>query len=122
MRSSANGAAAPPEPAAASPFRAVTGGVRVAVRLTPKAARDRFQGTVREADGSCALKLGVTAAPEAGRANAALIELLAKTWRLPKTSIALVRGAADRRKTLHLAGEPAALLARLEAWRETLDD
>ena len=103
-----------------SPFRAVADGVLVAVKLTPKAAQDRIQQVATAADGSAVLKLAVTAAPERGKANEALVKLLAKTWKLPKTSIVLVHGAGDRRKTLHLAGEPQALMARLEAWsRET---
>jgi uncharacterized protein (TIGR00251 family) len=119
LRSSASEAGGAPRGAAASPFRAVADGVRVAVRLAPKAARDRIQGTMREADGATVLKVGVTAVPEAGKANEALVKLLAKTWKLPKTGFTLVSGATDRRKSLHLAGEPAALLARLEAWLET---
>lgn len=99
-----------------SPFRSVADGVRVAVRLTPRASRDFVQGVATEADGGAILKVGVTAIPEAGKANAALVSLLAKTWKLPKSSISLTQGAADRRKTLHIAGEPQALLARLQAW------
>jgi hypothetical protein len=33
--------------------------------------------------------------------------------------VALVAGASDRRKLIELAGEPAALLARLRAWQES---
>jgi len=99
-----------------SPFRSVASGVRVLIRLTPRAARDRIQEVATEADGSPVLRIAVTAAPERGKANEALVKLLAKTWKLPKTSIVLVQGTTDRRKTLHLAGEPKALMARLEAW------
>jgi uncharacterized protein len=106
----------------ASPFRIAGNGVRVAVKLAPKSARDRVQGLARDADGSVLLKTTVAAAAVDGKANAALIALLAKTWSLPKTSITLVQGAANRRKTLHLAAEPKALLARLERWLdETVD-
>jgi uncharacterized protein YggU (UPF0235/DUF167 family) len=57
----------------------------------------------------------VTAAPEGGKANAALIALLARTWRLPKRDLAIVLGAADRRKTVHVAGDPRELMRRIEA-------
>jgi uncharacterized protein YggU (UPF0235/DUF167 family) len=96
--------------------------LRIAVRLTPRAARDAVQGVAPGADGGAVLKVAVTAAPEAGKANAALIALLAKSWRIPKTAFAVVAGAADRRKTLHLSGEPAALGARLAAWLEEHHD
>ncbi|MFI4987871.1 MAG: DUF167 family protein [Alphaproteobacteria bacterium] len=104
------------EPQAPSPFSTASDGVRVAVRLTPKAAREQILGTAIEADGSAVLKLAVTAVPEAGKANEALVRLLAKSWKLPRSSISLVRGAGARRKLLHLRGEPEALLARLESW------
>ncbi len=96
-------------------------GVRVSVRLTPKARRNRIDGPAAEAGGGAVLKVSVTAAPEGGKANAALIKLLAKEWGLPKTSLSITRGAADRRKTLLIRGEPRALRARLAAWLEARD-
>jgi len=96
-----------------NPFRAVAGGVLVAVRLTPKAGRTKIGPVVAGADGMGILKVAVTEAPEKGKANAALVRLLAKTWRLPKTAIAVARGTTDRNKILSIEGEPAALMAAL---------
>lgn len=104
----------------ASPVWAVAGGVRIAIRLTPKAARDRIDGLVADGDGGWMLKVGVTAVPENGKANTALIKLLAKAWRLPRTDMEIVLGATDRRKIVHVTGEPGDLLARLEEWMATL--
>ncbi len=64
------------------------------------------------------LKISVSAAPDKGKANDAVIKLLAKEWRVPKTSISVASGATDRRKTLHIAGDPSALEARLRSWLE----
>jgi uncharacterized protein YggU (UPF0235/DUF167 family) len=89
--------------------------VRIAVKLTPRASADRLLGVASDADGALALRAQVTAAPEDGKANAALIALLAKRWGVPKTAIAIVRGAASRRKTVAIAGDPAVLAARIEA-------
>lgn len=86
------------------------------VKVTPKARRNRVEGLAPEADGAVALKLSVTAAPEGGKANEAVIRLLADEWGVAKTAISVVLGAADRRKLLHVAGEPAALRRRLEEW------
>lgn len=97
----------------------VPGGLRVAVKLTPKASRDRVEGLAPEADGCVALKVSVTAVPEDGKANAALIRLLSKAWRVPKTSIDIVQGATDRRKTLLITGVPEDLRARLDQWMAT---
>ncbi len=100
----------------ASPFIPVAEGVRVLVRASPKSAKARVLGLALRPDGRADLKLALTSAPEGGRANAELIEFLAEEWAVPKRSLSLRGGAADRRKTLIVAGDPAALAARLEAW------
>lgn len=102
---------------AAGPFQPVADGVRVALRVTPRAARNAIGG-VMETAGGPALKVGVTAVPEDGKANAAVVALLSKTWKLPKTTFAVVAGATDRNKVLHVAGDPAELMRRLTALLE----
>ncbi|ANC92498.1 hypothetical protein A6A40_11640 [Azospirillum humicireducens] len=98
-----------------SPMDAVADGLRVALRVTPKASRNAVTGTAETAGGGRVLKLSVTAVPENGKANEAVIKLLSKAWKLPKTSLTVVAGATDRNKILHVAGDPAALLPRLSA-------
>ncbi len=83
------------------------------MRLTPKASADRLLGVAADEAGMPVLRAQVTAAPEDGKANAALVALLAKRWRLPKRSIAIAQGAANRRKVVSITGEPAALLGRI---------
>ena len=97
------------------PYALAPDGLRVFVRLQPKARREGIEGVVTEADGRVALKVAVTAPPESGKANAALVALLGKSWRLPKSAIEIVGGAADRRKTLLLRGDPASLFATISA-------
>jgi uncharacterized protein YggU (UPF0235/DUF167 family) len=58
----------------------------------------------------------VTAPAEDGKANAAVIGLLAETWRLPKSAFAVTRGATSRDKVLSIAGEPVLLAARVRDW------
>ena len=89
--------------------------MRVRIRLTPRASANRLAGLVAEADGGVALKIMVTAAAEQGKANEALIKLLARTWGLAKSDISIVAGAGDRRKTLHVAGAAPQLLPVLAA-------
>ena len=100
------------------PFRPAAGGVTVAVRLTPRASRNAMagigaglsSGAGRE---QAVLKVMVTAVPDSGRANEALVRLLAKQWKVPGSAITLVAGATDRNKILHVAGDPADLMTRL---------
>ena len=105
---------------ALSPVAIASDGVRLWVRVRPKARRNRIDGLVPEADGGVALKVAVTAAPEDGKANAAVIALLARAWGMPKTALAVVAGASGRRKIIHLQGDPARLMQALEPWLEEL--
>jgi uncharacterized protein YggU (UPF0235/DUF167 family) len=90
--------------------------VRVRVRTTPRAAADRIAGLVPEADGGVALKVAVTAVAEGGKANEAVLALLAREWGLAKRDLAIVAGRKDRRKTVVVAGDPTQVLALLERY------
>ena len=98
------------------PFRATPGGVRVRLKVTPKAKHNQIGGLLDEPDGGKALKVAVTAAPEDGKANAALIALLAKEWGVAKSAISVVSGATDRRKLVEIRGPSQELLATLQGW------
>ncbi len=100
----------------APPLTTSPGGISVAVRLTPKAAKNRIGEVRASADGKEALRVSVTAPPESGKANAALIALLAKEWKMAKSGITIKSGARGRNKTLFLAGDPGVLMGKLRAW------
>ena len=106
--------------AAAGAFTATAGGVCVALRLQPGARTNAATGPDRLADGRVVLKTQVSAAPEGGKANAALIALLARSWRLPKSAFCLVAGPRARLKTLEVTGDSDELIARLTAWLAAL--
>jgi len=107
---------------ASGPLEPADGGLRLTVRVTPKASRNAVAGLAGTAAGGRALKVTVTAVPENGKANEAVIKLLSKAWKLPKTSLTVVAGATDRNKILHVAGDPAALMPRLTALIDGLDE
>lgn len=105
----------PPPSSIDGPLTVAAGGIRLAVRLTPRArGGDRLDGVATTADGATVLRASVAAPPEDGRANAALLRLLAKEWKLPHRDLAIVAGAKSRNKTLHIAGDTAVLLSRLQ--------
>lgn len=89
----------------ADPFEPAPGGARLFVKLTPKSARDAVTGLIEGVDGRIRLKIAVRAAPEAGKANAALCGLVAKRLGLAKSSVSVTAGAASREKTLHLRAD-----------------
>lgn len=74
-------------------------GVRVRVRLTPRASREQV---TLLADGTLAVR--VTAPPVDGRANEALERAVARALRVAPSRVALVRGARSRDKTLLIDG------------------
>jgi uncharacterized protein len=99
-----------------SPFSLAADGLRIRIHARPGGRRDEIEGLRAGADGTLALRVTVRAAAEDGKANAAIVKLLAGEWELPQASISLLTGAKDRRKSFHLAGEPQALRSRLEGW------
>jgi uncharacterized protein (TIGR00251 family) len=98
---------------AETPWLAEAEGVTLWLRLTPKGGRDAINGVETLADGKTVLKARVRAAPEDGRANAALIELIAKALAAPKKAVTIRSGETSRVKKLFIAGDPATTIDAL---------
>lgn len=96
------------------PITEQPGGIRLIVRLTPAGGADRFEGVATDAAGETHLKARVRAAPEDGKANAALEALVAKTLGVPKSAAQVVRGGKSRVKTVDVKGDPQDLLSRAQ--------
>ncbi len=71
-------------------------GATLAVRVTPRAARNRIE----EVEGG--LRVHVTVLPEDGKANKAVVKLMAHALGVPKSRLELVRGATSRDKLFRL--------------------
>lgn len=98
----------------ALPARAVADGIVIAVRLTPRAGADEVTGVDAAKDGgSSVLRARVRAAPEDGKANAAVAALLAKWLGEPKTHGELVSGGKSRLKQFLIRGDAAVLMDKL---------
>ena len=72
---------------------------RLRLRVAPGAARPGVVGR----HGS-SWKVRVAAAPERGRANEAVLTLIADVLELPRASVSLVSGASSRDKIVELTG------------------
>lgn len=82
-------------------------GVRIAVHVTPRAARDEVAGW-RGAE----LGVRVKVPPDGGRANAAACEVLARSLGVPKRAVRVVRGETSRHKQVEVEGvDEAAITA-----------
>lgn len=83
-------------------------GLRIGIRLVPRADRTSVDGVV-----GGRLRVRVTAAPVDGSANDALVRLLAAELGLSRRSLRIVTGLRSRDKVVEVLGvEPDVLLAR----------
>lgn len=87
---------------------------QISVRLTPRGGRDAIEGWTEGL-----LHVRVTAPPVDGRANEALIRLIARAVGRPPSSVSIVSGARSRRKRIAIEGlaqeQAERLLGRLGA-------
>jgi uncharacterized protein (TIGR00251 family) len=83
-------------------------GIRLRVKAVPGASRDAIAGVLGDR-----LKIRVAAPPEGGRANEAILRLLANAFDVAKADVGLVAGATSRDKTFEIAGDPVHLASRV---------
>ncbi len=81
-------------------------GVVVRVYVQPKAHREKLMGMHSDR-----LKVAVTEPPDRGRANAALLRLLAQTMGIAVSSVELLRGDTSRNKDILLRGQTCDVIA-----------
>lgn len=89
---------------------------RLRLRVSPGAGRAAIVGRYGEG-----WKIRVTAPPEGGRANDAVLRLLAEALAVPRDALTLVSGHAARDKIVELAGLGPALAERRLASASALD-
>lgn len=99
---------------AQNPWRLTPDGLFLAIRLTPKGGRDAVDGVELLADGTPVLKARVRAAPQEGKANAALEKLIARILDVAPNRVRLVAGATARLKTVRIEGDGSALAKTLK--------
>jgi hypothetical protein len=101
-------------PAGSGPVRAVPGGIELTLRVTPNASATRIEGVETRDDGTVELRIRTNAPPDKGKANKAVIALLAKTLGVPKSAFTLVAGETARTKRIRIEGDEKGLLANCE--------
>jgi uncharacterized protein YggU (UPF0235/DUF167 family) len=99
----------------AVPWRYSTGGIGIALRVTPRGGRDGIDGIETLANGRSVLKVRVRAKADGGEANNAVTELLARALRVPKASVRILSGATSRLKQVAVDGDPRSLGETLRA-------
>ena len=83
----------------------VPGGIRLAVKVIPKASRSEIAGWEGEE-----LRVRLAAVPEKGQANDELVRFLSKLLKVSKSRIVVMHGEHSRHKKLLLQGVTSAIL------------
>jgi len=89
------------------PIKHHTGGVTFSVKVRPRAKREAISGIVGDA-----LKVDLTAPPVEGKANEALTRFFAELLKVPRSSVTIASGKANRLKVIHVTGITAEDLRR----------
>lgn len=80
------------------------GSFEIDLRVSPKASREGITGWR-----GTRLKVAVRAAPERGKATAAVVEVLAEALGIPRSAVTVVRGETSQDKTVRIAAEAITL-------------
>ncbi len=75
-------------------FKETKDGIILVLHISPNASKNEF---IKTGDG---IKVKITALPVDGKANKALIEFLSKQFKIPKSSIEILKGQSSKDKTL----------------------
>lgn len=90
-----------------------TPSVHLLLRVTPRAAKNAVDGWRADAVGDPRLLVRVTAPADKGRANKAVIRLIAKSMGVAPGRIRIIRGETDRNKVLAFDGETSDIRDRI---------
>jgi len=84
------------------------GAITFDILVAPRASRERVGPLVGER-----VKVAVNAPPVEGKANAAIVALLAQTFGVRKQDVEIVSGDKGKRKRVRIWGVPASALREL---------
>lgn len=93
--------------------RSTESGTIIRVRVTPKSSSNVIDGIYRDGKGEVSLQVRVTAQPEKGKANKAVIQTLAKALKRPKSSLSVASGETSRHKTVLITASRPDILQAL---------
>lgn len=96
----------------ARPFAPTADGLRLEVRVTPRAGQDSLDGARTLSDGRSVASVKVRAVAEEGAANAAVRRVVADRFAVGVSHVEIARGMASRLKTLTIRGDPQDLNLR----------
>ena len=78
--------------------------MNIAIRVQPNVSKDEILGWVEGV-----LRIRIKAPPENGKANEALVSLLASVVGIPKSQIRIIKGYTSRNKVIYIQEKHIAL-------------
>lgn len=96
-------------------------GLVIRLRLTPNSFRDQVDGMGMLADGRWVLKVRVRAVADKGKANKAVLKLLAKSIGIAPSKLSLASGGKDRNKEVLIADQ-GEYMSMAKAWLDTVEE
>ncbi len=88
-------------------FKETENGILISFKISPNASKNEI---IKTEEG---VKIKITAQPIDNKANKALVEFLSKQFKIPKTSIEIVKGHTSKEKTLLLKTNKPETLANI---------
>jgi uncharacterized protein YggU (UPF0235/DUF167 family) len=85
------------------------------VKVTPRGSANKIQGIERDLFGDIVVKVMVTAIPDKGEANKAVLEELSKQLKIPKSSICIISGHKARIKVLTISAPATLVWSRMQS-------
>lgn len=92
----------------------IKGKTLLTVKVTPRGSANKIQSIERDLFEDRVIKVMVTAIPDKGEANKAVIEVLSKHLRIPKSAFRIVAGKTSRVKIISVDSEEAGVWKKLE--------
>lgn len=75
------------------------------IKATPNAAKSKIAGIFCDEKNQEYLKINIAAVADDGKANAELVNFLARTLQIPKSKIAILRGEISRIKVIKISAD-----------------
>lgn len=88
-------------------YKQTDNGILISFKISPNASKNEI---IKTDEG---IKIKITAQPIDNKANKALVEYLSKQFKIPKTSIEIVKGHTSKEKTLLLKTDKPEALANI---------
>lgn len=99
------------------PLKEKDGKTYLTIKVTPRGSANKIQSLEKDLFGDLIIKVMVTAIPDKGEANQAVIELLSKQLKVAKSSISIIAGQTARIKVLTIATSASQIWQRLQQFQ-----